>query len=229
MPDAMRAAIARLMTYSKTHIPHYYLTMRASVDTALARRESWNAAHGETPVSVNDLVLKATALALEAHPAFNALYEDEAVKPQAAINLGVAIALDGGLIAPAVLDCAGLPIVELGRRVRDLAARARAGTLKAHEYTAATFTITNLGMYGVESFLPIIVPPQIAILAVGAALETPVLADGRLTVAHRMALTLAADHRVTDGAEGARFLQSLVQALEDPAQLFGEAEERRAA
>jgi pyruvate dehydrogenase E2 component (dihydrolipoamide acetyltransferase) len=221
MPSPMRQAIARHMTFSKQNIPHYYLTMRAEMDAALAARAAWNDAHpDEEHVSVNDLLLKAVALALAAHPHFNAFYQEAEPRPQARINVGVAIALPDGLIAPAVLDCGTLGIAEIGRRSRDLAARAKAGTLRAEEYTAATFTVTNLGMYHVDSFSAIIVPPQVGILAAGAVSETPIVREGQVATARLMTLTLSGDHRATDGAEGALFLGEVTTCLQNPAKLF---------
>ena len=222
MPTPMRQAIARYMTYSKQNIPHYYLHMRPEINTALNRREAWNAGKAkEEQLSINDIIVKAVALALEQHPEFNGYYQDNANRPQPAINLGIAIALPDGLIAPAILRCAGSPIDELAHRARDLAARARQGVLKAEEYSTATFTITNLGMYHVSGFAAIIVPPQVGILAVGAVEETPGLREGALVAEQRVTLTLSGDHRATDGAEGARFLGDIVSCLQNPERLFG--------
>ena len=222
MPTPMRQAIARYMTFSKQHIPHYYLTMRPDVSAALEQRAAWNAGRAkEDTISVNDLLVKAVALALAKHPEFNGYYQEDAFQPQTRLNIGIAIALPDGLIAPALLDCQELSLAEIAQRSRDLAARARQGVLKATEYTAATFTITNLGMYHVESFAAIIVPPQVAILAVGSVEEAPALRDGVLTTVHPVALTLSGDHRATDGAEGARFLGEIVSCLQNPAVLFG--------
>ncbi|MHB9026649.1 MAG: dihydrolipoamide acetyltransferase family protein [Armatimonadota bacterium] len=221
MPTPMRQAIARHMTFSKQNIPHYYLTMRPDIGAALDAREEWNTGRAkEDRVSVNDLLVKAVALALAKHPEFNGFYQDGEFRPQGRINIGIAIALDDGLLAPAILDCQELGIDEIARRSRDLAARARGGKLKAEEYTAGTFTITNLGMYDVENFLAIIVPPQVGILAVGAVSLTPALLDGELVTERRVALSLSADHRATDGLEGALFLGEVVSCLKDPAKLF---------
>ncbi len=221
MATSMRQAIARLMTFSKAHIPHYYLTMRAEMSAALDRREEYNMgqAVGEA-LSVNDLVLKAVALALERHQEFNGYFRNGEFEPRERINIGIAIALDDGLVAPAVLDCRGMPISVLAKRTRDLAARARQGTLRAEEYNDATFTLTNLGMFQVDSFAAIIVPPQVGILAVGNVSDVLVMHDGELITEHRAALTLSGDHRATDGAEGARFMGAVVQALHDPDALF---------
>ena len=221
MPTPMRQAIARHMTYSKQNIPHYYLTMRPVISAALARRDAWNAGRAkEDTVSINDLVVKAVALALQAHPDFNGYYQNNEFQRQQRVNIGVAIALPDGLVAPAILDCQSLSIDDIAHHSRELAARARQGTLKAEEYTAATFTITNLGMYHVDSFLAIIVPPQVGILAVGSVTEMPVVRDGALATEQYVALTLSGDHRATDGASGARFLGEVVSCLQNPTSLF---------
>ncbi|HEX2951196.1 MAG TPA: dihydrolipoamide acetyltransferase family protein [Armatimonadota bacterium] len=221
MSNPMREAIARHMLFSKQHIPHYYLTMRAEMSATMDRREAWNAGRSkEQQVSVNDLVIKAVCMALAAHPEFNGYFPEEGFTHVDQINIGVAIALPDGLIAPAILDCGHLSLDEIAQKSRDLAARTRQKTLKAEEYTSATFTVTNLGMYHVENFIAIIVPPQVGILSVGELLEVPAIRDGEIYTEHRMALTLSGDHRATDGAEGARFLGDIVSCLQNPEKLF---------
>ncbi len=221
MPTPMRQAIARHMTYSKQNIPHYYLAMRPEIGAVLAARDAWNAGRAkEETVSINDVMVKAVALALQRHPHFNAYYQDGEVQPQARINIGVAIALPDGLVAPALLDCHTLALAEMARRSRDLAARARQGTLRAEEYTTATFTITNLGMYHVDSFQAIIVPPQVGILAVGGVTEQPYWQQETVVAGHFVTLTLSGDHRATDGAQGALFMGDIVSCLQNPASLF---------
>jgi len=223
MPTPMRQAIARHMTYSKQNIPHYYLTVRPDVSAVLDRREDWNLDHAkEESVSINDLVLKAVALALEKHREFNGYYQEDEFRAQPHVNLGVAVALEDGLIAPAILHCEELSLFDIAKRGRDLAKRARRKVLKAEEYTAATFTVTNLGMYHVDSFAAIIVPPQVGILAVGGVAAVPIVVEGEIVTAHQMALTLSGDHRATDGVEGAQFLQDVVAVLQEPERIFGE-------
>jgi pyruvate dehydrogenase E2 component (dihydrolipoamide acetyltransferase) len=145
---------------------------------------------------------------------------DEQVQQQEALNIGVAVALDEGLIAPAVLDCGRKSLSDIARASRDLAERARSGVLKAEEYTGATFTVSNLGMYGVETLIAIIAPPQTAILGVGVVEQAPVVRDGEIVVGERMKVALSADHRVTDGAQGARFLADIRSFLENPISLL---------
>lgn len=222
MPSPMRQAIARHMTLSKQQIPHYYLTMRPDISTALDRREEWNAGRTkEDSVSVNDLVVRAVAQALVQHPAFNGYYLEGEFRHQESVNVGIAIALPDGLLAPAVLECQTLSLDAIAARSRDLAARARQGTLRAEEYAAPTFTVTNLGMFGVDSFAAIIVPPQVGILAVGMVTEAPMMRNGESLTTHPVTLTLSGDHRATDGAEGARFLGEIVSWLQSPEKLFG--------
>ena len=217
----MRQAIARRMAQSKREAPHYYLTMDIDMTEAERLRRQLNeAAEGEVHISVNDMIVKAVAKALQRHPMFNSWFVDEQVRQQEALNIGVAIALDEGLIAPAVLDCGRKSLPDIARASKDLADRARSGVLKGEEYTGATFTVSNLGMYGVEALIAIIAPPQTAILGVGAVQKAPVVRDGEIVVAERMKVALSADHRVTDGARGARFLAEIRGFLENPISLL---------
>ena len=219
--SSIRQAIARQMTVSKQTIPHYYLNARADVSEVLARREALNAGRAkDARVSVNDLIVKAVALSLDQHPQFNGFYVKDAFEADERINIGIAIALTDGLVAPAILDCRSLSLDEIARRSKDLYSRVRQGRLKAAEFTGATFTVTNLGMYGINSFTAIIVPPQVAILAAGTVTEVPVLQDREWVATQQLTLTLSADHRATDGAEGARFLGEIVSNLREPAKLF---------
>jgi pyruvate dehydrogenase E2 component (dihydrolipoamide acetyltransferase) len=194
------------------------------------RRQLNEAAEGEVHISVNDMIVKAVAKALRRHPIFNSWFVEGQVQQQEALNIGVAIALsaeggstsggDEGLIAPAVLDCGRKSLPEIARDSGDLAERARSGVLKAEEYTGATFTVSNLGMYGVENLIAIIPPPQTAILGVGAVQQAAVAQGGEVVVRERMKVALSADHRVTDGALGARFLADIRLFLENPISLL---------
>jgi pyruvate dehydrogenase E2 component (dihydrolipoamide acetyltransferase) len=217
----MRQAIARRMAQSKREAPHYYLTMDIDMTEAQRLRHQLNeAAEGEVHVSVNDMIVKAAAKALRRHPVFNSWFVDGQVQQQETVNIGVAIALDEGLIAPAVLDCGRKSLADIALASRDLAERARSGVLKAEEYSGATFTVSNLGMYGVEALIAIIAPPQTAILGVGVVEKAPVVRDGEIVVGERMKVALSADHRVTDGAQGARFLADIRNFLEKPISLL---------
>jgi pyruvate dehydrogenase E2 component (dihydrolipoamide acetyltransferase) len=217
----MRQAIARRMTQSKREAPHYYLTMDIDMTEAESLRRQLNeTAESELHISVNDVIVKAVAKALRRHPIFNSWFVDGQVQQQEALNIGVAVALDEGLIAPAILDCGRKSLAEIARASRDLAERARSGVLKAEEYTGATFTVSNLGMYEVETLIAIIPPPQTAILGVGAIRKAPMAQNGEIVVRERMKVALSADHRVTDGALGARFLVELRKFLENPISLL---------
>lgn len=221
-PSPMRRAIARKMTESKPGIPHYYLTVSVDMTGALALRTSINKGLPDAEqISINDLVIKALALTLGEFPEFNAYYLDDRPQPQPSINIGVAIALDQGLIAPALLDCAHKSLRQLSQEAKSLAERTHAGKITPEEFSQATITISNLGMFGIDSFQAIIVPPQVAIVAVGAAHPTAVVNDaGQITVRQHMLVTLSGDHRVTDGAMGARLLARLREWLEHPARLL---------
>lgn len=216
----MRQAIARRMSQSKQTQPHYYLTLDIDMTAALAFREQFNQAAGEAErVTINDLVVKACTLALQRHPKFNAEYSEEGLVFHGSVNIAIGIALDEGLIAPALLDCGAKTLGTIAREAKDLVARAREGRLRTDEYGSGTFTITNLGAYGVETLIGIINPPQAAILGVGSVMPQAVVRDGAIVARQVMKVALSADHRVTDGAEGARFIREIQGLLENPASL----------
>ena len=216
----VRQTIARRMTQSKQTQPHYYLTVDVDMTAALAFREQLNRAADETErVSINDLIVKACALALLRHPKFNAEFSDEGIRYHERVNIDIGIALDEGLSAPALLDCGGKTLGTIAREAKDLITRAKTGHIHTDEYGSGTFTITNLGAYGVESLIGIINPPQAAILGVGSVLAKPVVHEGEIAVRQVMKVALSADHRVTDGAEGARFIKEIQGLLENPASL----------
>ena len=217
----MRQAIARRMTQSKREAPHYYVTVDVEMTEAQRLRSQLNATLGEgTHISVNDLLVKASAKALQRYPMFNAWFVDGEVRQQEAQNVCIAIALAEGLIAPAVLDCGRKSILEIAQASRSLADRARSGSLKPEEYSGGTFTVSNLGMFGIEELIAIIQPPQTAILGVGRVKSQPVARDGAVEVAEVMTLALSGDHRVTDGAQGAQFLGEIKRLLEAPVGLL---------
>ena len=215
---SMRATIARRLLESKQSIPHYRLALDVDLTSLLARRAQLNASDG-MKVSVNDLLVRAAALALVKHPAVNAqLHGDEVVKfPQA--DICVAVASESGLVTPVVRAAETKSAAQIGTEVADLAERARSGRLTRDEITGGTFTISNLGMFGVDRFDAIINPPQVAILAVGAGVDRVVARNGQPVVSKVATLTLSCDHRVVDGATGAQFLATLRGLLEDPAEL----------
>jgi len=216
----MRQAIARRMTTSKQTQPHYYLTLDIDMTDALEFRQRLNAAASETQrVSINDLIVKACAVALERHPKFNAEFAENSLRMHKSVNICIGVALDEGLIAPAIMDCGSKTLGRIASDAKDVIERAKGGRLRADEYSEGTFTITNLGAYGVEMLIGIINPPQAAILGVGSVLARPAVVDGQVVVRQLMKVALSADHRVTDGAEGARFIKEIQGLLENPASL----------
>jgi pyruvate dehydrogenase E2 component (dihydrolipoamide acetyltransferase) len=215
----MRQAIARRMSQSKREAPHYYLLIDIDMTDAAAFRKQANDVFPEDErVSINDLIVKAAALALQKHPMFNATIAGGDAQPElhAEQNICIGIALESGLIAPALLDAGGKPLPQLAREARDLAGRAKGGALRPDEMSAGTFTISNLGAYGVETLIAIIQPPQTAILGVGAVTAQPAVHDGAVTIRQMMKAALSADHRITDGAQGAQFLAEIKRVLEHP-------------
>ena len=183
-------------------------------------RAELNELEGSPKVSVTDLVIRACALALRRHPAVNASFLGQAVRVYHRAHIGIAVALEGGLITPVLRDCDVKSLAQIAMESRDLAERTRGGKLRVQELSGATFSISNLGMFDVEEFSAIINPPEGAIVAVGSVLEKPVAEGGQIRVAKRMRMTLSCDHRVIDGATGARFLQDVKRLLEEPLRLL---------
>ncbi|MGE5313665.1 MAG: dihydrolipoamide acetyltransferase family protein, partial [Acidobacteriota bacterium] len=214
----MRKTIAKRLVESKTTAPHFYLTVDVDMKPAADFRAALNAP-GEVKISFNDIVVKACALALRQHPEVNASFTPEKILLHGAIHVGVAVAIEDGLITPVIRNADMKGLGQISAETKEMAGRAREKKLKPEEFTGGTFTVSNLGMYGIESFSAIINPPEGAILAVGAIADVPVVEDGRLTIGSRMKLTLSVDHRVVDGAAGARFLQTLRKYLEHPTML----------
>lgn len=212
----MRRAIARRLTESVTTVPHFFLAAECRVDELLAVRARINEG-GDARISVNDFVLKAVASAMGAVPEANAVWLPEAVRRFDTVDVGVAVSIPGGLVTPVVRGVERIPLGAISATVRDLAERAREGRLKQHELEGGSFAVSNLGMYGTREFSAIINPPHAGILAVGAAERRPVVgADGALTVASVMSVTLSADHRVLDGALAAQWLAAFVTKIENP-------------
>jgi pyruvate dehydrogenase E2 component (dihydrolipoamide acetyltransferase) len=216
----MRRAIARNLGASKPGAPHFYLETSVDMRRMVALREQLEEL-GEGPVSFNDLVVKAAADALSRHPEVNAAWGADAIVRRGAVDVGVAVALEEGLVTPVVRDADRKTVFEIAAEIRELAGRAREKRLAPEEYQGASFTISNLGMYGVEAFYAVINPPEAAILAVGAVQKVPWVdeATGALVAMERLRLGLSCDHRVVDGATGARFLQTLKAVMESPVRL----------
>lgn len=217
MPKIKRTTGKR-MSESKLGIPHYYVTSQVDMSAALDFRKQVNASLGEDGgrISVNDLIVKAAALALRDNPNVNRSFVDGELYQQDSIDVNIAIALDGGLIAPFVPAADQKSLGAISRLAKDLGKRAREGGLKPEEYQGGTFTISNLGMFDVDEFIAVINPPQVAILAIGSVQETPVVRNGEIVIGHQLKITLSADHRALDGAEVATFLQSVKRYLENP-------------
>jgi pyruvate dehydrogenase E2 component (dihydrolipoamide acetyltransferase) len=213
----MRVAIARRMTQSKQQAPHVYLTTEVETDALAAVLARLNQGRDrDDRVTMTALLVRALVLTLPDEPMLNAFWTDAGPDVIDEPTIGVAIALDEGLIAPALVGSAGMNIEEIGAALRDLTSRARAGRLRSRELTDASFTLTNLGMFPITQFAAIINPPQVAILAVGRAEPQPRVIDGQIAIRTIMSMTLSADHRVVDGAVGARFLGRLKDRLEHP-------------
>ena len=217
-PSNMRKVIAERMTASKQEVPHFYLTVDCEIDKLLAARKDLNARakDGEFKISVNDMVIKAAAVALMQVPAANAAWSDEGIKRFKSADISVAVAIDDGLITPIVRRAETKGLRRISEEMGELAAKAREGKLMPEEFQGGTFSISNLGMFGVKHFDAVINQPQGAILAVGAGEQRPVVKDGALAVATVMSLTLSVDHRALDGAIGAEYLSVLKGLIEDP-------------
>lgn len=216
----MRATIARRLVTSLGPIPHIFLTTEIEMDRTAEMRKQLNELDPENKVSINDFVIKVAAVALMQHPAVNSSFQEKTVRYYERADIGVAVALENGLITPIVRGANTKSVGQISREVKELAERARNRKLAPEEYTGATFSVSNLGMFGISEFTALINPPEACILAVGAMAPTPVVRDGEVTVKQMMKVTLSCDHRVVDGATGAKFLQTLKKILENPLYLI---------
>ena len=214
----IRKTIAKRMAESKTTAPHFYETIEVDMDPAITFRDQINTVI-ELKLSFTDIVIKATAAALMKHPQVNATYLGDKMRQYHFAHIGIAVALEEGLVTPILRNCEQKRLDQINAELRDLADRARSRKLKSEEYTGATFTISNLGMFGVEQFAAIVNPPEGAILAVGTIVEKPVVKNGQIVIGHTMKMTLSSDHRIIDGVVAARFLQDLKTIMENPASL----------
>jgi pyruvate dehydrogenase E2 component (dihydrolipoamide acetyltransferase) len=210
------------MLESKQTVPHFYLSVDLEIDALLAARQAINdvARKMGAKVSVNDMVIKACAKALRDHPECNASWTEEEMIQYGAVDISVAVATDRGLITPIVRNADIKGVAQISIEMKDLAARAKEGKLKLNEFQGGGFTISNLGMFGIQNFAAIINPPQAMILAVGMGEERAVARKGQMVIRHIMSCTLAVDHRVVDGAMGAQFLQTLRSYIEQPAAML---------
>jgi pyruvate dehydrogenase E2 component (dihydrolipoyllysine-residue acetyltransferase) len=216
----MRRTIARRLVTSLGPVPHFFLTSEIDMERAAHTRRSLNELYPDLKLSVNDLIIKVAAVSLIQHPQVNASFQEKTIRYYEHADVGVAVATENGLITPVVRAAELKSLVDIATEVRELADRARARKLKPEEYTGATFSISNLGMFGIEEFTAVINPPEGAILAIGAMSPKPVVRDGEVAVRQTMRVTMSCDHRVIDGATGARFLQTFKQIMENPLYLF---------
>ncbi|MGB2404919.1 MAG: dihydrolipoamide acetyltransferase family protein, partial [Flavobacteriaceae bacterium] len=215
----MRKTIAKRLGQSKFTAPHYYLGVEFDMENAMAFRQQYNSLP-ETKISFNDILVKATAKALKQHPQVNSRWFDDKIVKHHHVHMGVAVAVDDGLVVPVVKFADELSLPQIGTQVKDFVGRARDKKLTPAEMDGSTFTLSNLGMFGIETFTSIINQPNSAILSVGAIVEKPVVKNGEVVVGHTMKLTLACDHRSVDGATGALFLQTLKGYVENPVTLL---------
>ena len=218
----MRKAIAGVVSKSKSEIPHFYISNSANMTEVIKKRSEFNQANN-VKVSVNDIILFAVTQALKKYPKFNSSFNQDSLIEHKNINIGMAIALPVGLIVPAVLGCEDKGLMEISNAAKDLAGRAKGSgsPLTQEENNGATFSVSNLGMFDIDEFVAIVVPPQSAILSVGKANDEVIVEDGNMVISKIMKMTLSVDHRVNDGAEAAMFLGELKQILENPDQIFG--------
>ncbi len=216
----MRRTIARRLVTSLGPVPHFFLTSEIDMERAADTRRSINELYPDLKVSINDLIIKVAAVSLIQHPQVNASFQDKTIRFYEHADIGVAVATENGLITPIVRSADAKSLMDIATEVRELAERARARKLKPEEYLGATFSISNLGMFGIEEFTAVINPPEGAIMAVGAMAPKAVARDGQVVVRQTMRVTLSCDHRVIDGATGAKFLQTFKQIMENPLYLF---------
>lgn len=216
----MRKVIAKRLAESKFTAPHYYLNVEVNMDNCISSREQINKINPEFKISFNDIIVKACALALRKHPQVNSSWKGEETLIHGDINIGVAVAVEDGLLVPVIKNTDFKSFSDISTEVKDLAKRARERKLKADEMEGSTFSVSNLGMFGIESFTSIINQPNSCILSVGAIIEKPIVKNGQIVVGNTMKLSMACDHRTVDGATGAQFLQTLVMYLENPITMF---------
>jgi pyruvate dehydrogenase E2 component (dihydrolipoamide acetyltransferase) len=220
-PTKLRQTIAKRMVASKQTVPHFYVTSEIDMSEAMALRSKLNALVDEAgKISVNDMVLKAAAVALTHFPGINASFGENVIVRHGTVNIGIAVALEQGLITVVVADADRKPLAQIAREAKDIVNRAKNGKARPEEMQGSTFTVSNLGMFDVDEFVAIINPPEAAILAVGSVRDVPVVKNGQVVPGKTMKVTISADHRVTDGAEAAKFLQEVKKNLEEPLRLL---------
>ena len=214
----MRKAIARITTQSKVPVPHFYVTAEIGMDEAERFRSQHNTIRPDH-LSLNDMMLKAAALALTRHPEINVSYAGDVLRQHGTIDIGLVVGLEDGLVAPVIRDCGRRTLMDISREAKALAVRAKSRQLAPEEYTGATFSVSNLGMYDVDSFIAVLMPPEAAALAVGSVRDVPTVSGARIRIGRRMKVTLSCDHRALDGVQAAKFLQELKRVIEHPLEL----------
>jgi len=215
----IRKTIAKRLAASLGPIPHFFLTTEVDMERASEAREALNQQLGDQgsgKVSFNDIIIKATAHALTKHPACNAWFQEDHIRYWHEVHIGMAVAVEDGLITPVIRNAERKSLADIGREAKELAEKARSRRLQPSEYTGSTFSVSNLGMFDIDQFTAVINPPEAGIIAVGSIVQKPVVVDGQLTPRRRMRITMSCDHRVIDGATGAAFLKTLKQMLENP-------------
>ena len=214
----IRKTIAKRLATSLGPIPHFFLTTEVDMERASEARDALNKQLGDqgSKVSFNDIIIKATAHALTKHPACNAWFQEDHIRYWNEVHIGMAVAVEDGLITPVIRNAELKSLADIGREAKELAERARSRRLQPNEYTGATFSVSNLGMFDIDQFTAVINPPEAGIIAVGSIVQKPVVVDGQPAVRRRMRITMSCDHRVIDGATGAAFLKTLKQMLENP-------------
>jgi len=215
----IRKTIAKRLAASLGPIPHFFLTTEVDMERASEARAALNKQLGDQgggKVSFNDIIIKATAHALTKHPACNAWFQEDHIRYWQEVHIGMAVAVEDGLITPVIRNAESKSLADIGREAKELAERARSRRLQPTEYTGSTFSVSNLGMFDIDQFTAVINPPEAGIIAVGSIVQKPVVVDGQLTPRRRMRITMSCDHRVIDGATGAAFLKTLKQMLENP-------------
>lgn len=215
----MRKTIAKRLSESKFTAPEYYLTVELDMDQTIAMRKSINS-DPDVKISFNDIIIKACAMAIRKHPRVNSHWTPEVTKIAKHIHIGVAVAVDDGLLVPVLKFADQMSFMQIGAQVQELAEKSRTKKITPQEMEGSTFTVSNLGMFGINEFTSIINQPNSAILSVGAIVQKPVVKNGQLTVGNTMKITMACDHRTIDGATGAKFLQTLRQYIENPVTMF---------
>ncbi|MGB0851087.1 MAG: pyruvate dehydrogenase complex dihydrolipoamide acetyltransferase [Bacteroidia bacterium] len=215
----MRKTIAKRLAESKFTAPHFYLTKEIKMDAVMAARKRMNE-YSESKISVNDLVVKAVAVALKKHPNVNSAWMGDKIRRNHHVHIGVAVAVEDGLLVPVIRFADGKSLSQIGTEVRDLAGKAKSKELQPKDWEGNTFTISNLGMFGIDEFTAIVNPPDACILAVGSSKETIIVENGEMRPGHVMKVTLSCDHRVVDGVTGAKFLQTFQELLEEPVRLL---------